>query len=284
MANSYAPLIILATVLVVGCQPSNIALPETTAPDYAASIGTRFNRQECGTLRGTIRWDGPRPAIEPILRPLNNVEREAIANPNAIEIGKDNSIRNALVMLRGVDPAKSKPWPYEPAEVELHERGITVHQGHQRGRLGIVRLGDKVAFRTDGKATYGVRARGAAFFAQILTPKESRVERVFHNEGRVELASASGQFWASANLIVMAHPYAMLTDSAGRFQFDNVPAGRYELVIEHPNWTVVGNEIDPETGLLVRQSYGKPLETQVAVTIAAQATTETYCTMNAISH
>ena len=53
---------------------------------------------------GTIRWGGPKPTLEPVLRPLNNVEREAIANPNALELDEGGGIRNAVVMLHGVDP------------------------------------------------------------------------------------------------------------------------------------------------------------------------------------
>src|SRR5205807_4323197 len=105
-----------------GCQPSNIALPDAMTPEVAQSISTNYNPHECGTLRGAIRWCGPKPTIEPVLRPLNNVEREAIANPNALEIDQGGGIKNALVMLLGVDPAKSKPWPPQPVEIELHER------------------------------------------------------------------------------------------------------------------------------------------------------------------
>ncbi|MBY0457653.1 MAG: carboxypeptidase-like regulatory domain-containing protein, partial [Gemmataceae bacterium] len=55
----------------------------------------------------------------------------------------------------------------------------------------------------------------------------------------------------------------------GRFTFDQVPAGRYELVVWHPNWATTGHERNPETGLVQRVSYAPPLEFTREVTATA---------------
>lgn len=212
------------------------------------------------------------PAAPDVKRPLSIVTSDALPHPNALRLDENKSLAGAVVMLRGVDPARSKPWNHSTVEVELHDRGITVHQGDSHGRCGIVRRGDTVVFRMSGERSLGVRGRGADFFSHILPPAFNRIEREFNTAGRVELASASGQFWANADLIVSDHPYIAITNATGEYRFDSVPTGDYEIVVMHANPAVVRNEIDPESGLLVRQQYGVPFENQRAVALKSGVT------------
>jgi hypothetical protein len=256
--------------LLVGCEPSQVFLPEPATTPEPRAIGSQFNAAESGTINVRVMWEGAKPVISPV----ETTKRDTLIHPNAMAVNDDMSIRNALVMLRGVDPAKSKPWLHEPVSVELHARGITVHQGSRAGRYGFIRTGDRVTFKTKGDAVHGVRARGADFFTHILPPKKNEVERVMSREGRVELASASGQFWACAELIVSDHPYLALTDEHGNANFDNVPAGKYEIVAWHPNWEIASSEVDPETAMLVRQTYKAPFEDSISITLSPHETLE----------
>lgn len=243
-----------------GCQPSSINLP-TSDPQEPVAANDLYEASRNGSLEGNVCWEGEVPVIPMVHRPISLTQHEAIPNPNEPRIDGSTNVHGALVMLRGVDARKSKSWPYPSVEVELHDRGITIHQGKTHGRYGIVRRGDPVAFRLNSERTLGVRGRGADFFSHILPPSYPRIDRVFARAGCVELASASGQFWASAELVVSDHPYVLLTDTAGKFHFSDVPSGQYELEVQVANWCVEESEIDPESGLKVRQRYFSPFQT-----------------------
>ncbi len=93
--------------------------------------------------------------------------------------------------------------------------------------------------------------------------------------GRTTFTSASGQYWAVADLFVSEHHYIAHVDESGRFRFEHVPDGEYELVAWHPNWHVAGHELDPETGVVARQSYAPPVESRAVVRVTAGSTTNT---------
>lgn len=250
----------MLVLFVAGCEPSAINLPNREPVREPAKLGEQFDPAACGSLRGTVHWDGDVPASPVVKRPLSIVASDTLPNPNMLHLDENKYLAGAVVMLRGVDPARSKPWNHLPVEMELHDGGITIHQGDSHGRTGIVRRDDKVILRASSEKSVGVRGRGADFFSQILPPSHNRAERVFNSAGRVELTSASGQFWANADLIVSDHPYVAITNAAGEYRFDHVPPGEYEVVVMHANPAVARNEIDPESGLLVRQQYQPPFE------------------------
>lgn len=258
----------LLLLALVGCEPSRISLPEVPTPIDEPMLSTAHDPGSCGTLHGFVRWEGEPPACEPVLRAIGPIATESIPNPNALKLNSDRGIIGAVVILFGIDPTKARPWTHEVVRVELNSNGITILQGSRSGRVGFVRRGDPVRFAAATDRVYGFRARQDDFFANILLPGAS-YERRMVRPGRVTLTSASGQFWASADLFVLDHPYATVTDAAGCFELTEIPAGAYELIVWHPNWIVTANEVDPETAMLVRQLYAAPYESRVNVTISA---------------
>ena len=78
--------------------------------------------------------------------------------------------------------------------------------------------------------------------------------------GLVELSSGAGQFWMRAYLFVDDHPYYARTGADGRFTLSQAPPGDYELVCWMPDWREAGHEIDAETRLVTRLTFGPPLE------------------------
>ena len=145
--------------------------------------------------------------------------------------------------------------------------GITVVQGDRRSRAGFVRRGDAITITSVEPAYHILRGRGAAFFSLTLPEPNSPTSRTLNNPGRVELSSGTGIYWASADLFVTDQPYYTLTDSAGRFNFENVRAGSAEVVVWLPGWTPVRQERDPASTSVTRQSYSRPLERTAAVTV-----------------
>lgn len=252
-------------------EPLPIVLNEPAAPVVDAS--SHFDASKCGSITGRVTWAGEIPKPEPFLFGMpatdGNFAVAMIPSPNAPVIDPSNrAVKDAVVFLRGIDPARSKPWDLPPVRVEMKDRNIRVLQGESSGRVGFLRRGDTIEMKSAEPVFHVLRARGAAFFSLTFPRPESPLTRTLDTAGRVELSSGSGFYWASADLFVSDHPYWTRTDSAGRYTFTNVPDGECELVAWLPNWTVVKTDRDPETGLITRQTYGPPIEVKRTTRVA----------------
>lgn len=273
MKTAYRTVVLLAAAL-TGCDGWHYAPIPGPAP--LPAVGTHFDPKACGTVTGTVRWDGPLPDCPPVIVPqfnLSGVGPAVLPNPNAVLPWPDGGIFSAVVYLRGVEPARSKPWDLPSVVVEADDLMIRVRQGNgQPERVGFVQAGSAqassvVQLQSKGTGYVGVRGRGAGFFSHVFPPDGQPVKRTFHTPGRVELTSASGQFWAAAELFVSHTPYIARPAPGGRFTFTHVPAGTYELVCWHPNWHPGPTELDPETGAPARRRYAPGVELVQPVTV-----------------
>jgi hypothetical protein len=257
--------------LLAGCDGLTYSYDDP--PAQAPPADSRFDTARSGTVTGTVRWAGERPAVPGVPVPtftLTGVPPGVVPHPNAPVLDPaTGGVRSAVVSLRGVDPALARPWDHPAVGVEATDTAIVVRQGADARRVGFVRAGAPVRF--EGKATnvVGVRGRGGDFFTYLFPTGPVPVVRTLPREGRVELSSASGQYWAAADLFVRTDPYIAQPDGAGRFQFADVPAGRYELVVWHPNWLAGPSERDPETGAIARQPYRPAAEVARPVEVTA---------------
>jgi hypothetical protein len=253
-------------------------------PKSATDLGTAFDLVQCGTVRGRVAWTGPVPAVEPI--PVSRffappASKEGMPNPNAPRVSA-GGLADAVVWLRPVDLRRSRPWSPSPVAVEVSRAGLIVKQGERSGLIGIVRRGETVELVskeaidrvTQYAAVHSVRARGAAFFTQMLPEPDKPVRRMLSEEGVVELSSGSAYYWLRAYLVVSDHPYVAVTGLDGSFALDQVPDGEYELVSWKANWHVERLEHDPEAPfaparLLFRPAVEKRANVRV---VAGQST------------
>lgn len=252
-----------------------------TEPPAAAHAGepgppSLFDPAKCGRIEGTVAWAAPLPTVHTFLygvpKPDGSFDSFMMANPNRPDIDPDcGAVAGAVVFLRGVDRVASKPWNLPPARVEMAGRNIVVRQGEEPPRrVGFVRRGDAVTLGVTDPFFHAVRGRGATFFTYTFPdPGTPPRRRTFDTAGRVELTSAAGFYWASADLFVDDHPYYTVTDHDGHFALTDVPAGRMELVVWLPNWDFTNLDRDPESGLISRLTYGPPRERITPVTVPA---------------
>jgi hypothetical protein len=271
-------LVLLVFLPAAGCGSEPPAAANTSEPGTHPSL---FDPARCGRIEGRVSWAGPIPDLPSFLHGIpkkdGTFDMRMRPNPNRPEVDADSrGVANAIVLLRGVDLVAAKPW--EPIEVrqvrvEMTDCNIAVRQGDSPPRrVGFVRRGDSVQITATDPFFHALRGRGAAFFTYTFPAPAQPRRRTFDTVGRVELSSAAGFYWASADLFVDDHPNYTLTDSHGCFALDHVPAGKVEVVVWMPNWNVTKQERDPESGLIARQTYAPPIEHRQPLQVEAGAT------------
>lgn len=267
-------LLLFGAALAGGCGTEPPAVANTPPPAAPPAAPSAFDPAACGKITGAVTWTGQLPVVAPVLvgKPRadgTGFEHRAVPLGYAPRIDPAHrAVAGAVVYLRAVDVGRAKPWDLPKAEVEFRDGQIVVKQGERVGRTGFVRRGDSFAAQSTEPLPHTLRARGAAYLALPFPDPHMPLSRVLPTCGRVELTSASGSYWQSADLFVCDHPYYAETDADGRFQFTNVPDGNYDLVAWHPNWEVTRKELNPETGLPARLVYAPPLEVSRPVSVA----------------
>lgn len=262
----------LLAALAAGCGGgAPAARPELPA---ATEPATRFDRSATGSVEGRLTWAGevpevprfvspPRPMAEPPRQPNQTWD-----NPNAPRVDpRSRGVRDVPVLLRGVDPERSRPWPHGPMSVTMRDYRIEVQQGGRTSRFGFVRRGGTVAMASADDAFYSLRARGAAFFTLPFPDPGRPLVRALPRAGVVELSSGGGQYWMRAYLFVDDCPYRERTDDEGRFVLPEVPEGAYELVCWLPSWHAERAERDPDSALVARLQFRPPVEVVRRVTV-----------------
>lgn len=276
-----ALLLLLVSLGAIGCgsEPQSAAPPPASDATQPAGGAAAFQPATAGAIMGAVTWTGKIPVVPLVadVRPRpdgTGYDTRMLPHPYVPRIdGATFALQGAVVYLRNADPARAKPWDVPLVNVAFRDAQIAVAHGDRvPGRVGFVRRGAAVSFRSADPVFNTLRGRGAAFFALPFPDPDKPLERAFDTPGRIELTSATGFHWQAADLFVCDHPYYALTGPDGKFELSQVPEGTYDLVVWHPNWNTVGHERNPETGLVQRVRYAPPLETTRSVTVTRERT------------
>ncbi|MCS6865569.1 MAG: carboxypeptidase-like regulatory domain-containing protein [Gemmataceae bacterium] len=248
-------------------------------PEPPRTVATNFAPDACGSITGVVTWIGPLPEVPPATQLRLNPESSGVKTrpiPLAYAPRIDRftrGVKDVVVYLRAVEPSWAKPWDWPPVVVEFRDSQLLIRQGERTTRVGFVPQGGTVEMRSAEADLNILRGRGAAFFSLAFPDSDRPLSRTFATCGRVHLTNAAGKYWQAADLFVCDHPYYSVTDADGRYHFEQVPAGEYELVAWHPNWAIVRVERNPEWGIPFRLEYAPPYEIARPITVRRGQTT-----------
>ena len=141
-------------------------------------------------------------------------------------------------------------------------------------RRAFVRRGGKLETTNRDADFHALRGRGSAFFTLPLVKPDIPSTQRLDQTGLVELFDAGGYYWSHAHCFVDDQPYYARTDAQGTFTLTQVPAGTYEIVGWMPSWHITRRERDPETGIIARLVWAKPVEQKQSVQVQAGQTAE----------
>jgi hypothetical protein len=198
-------------------------------------------------------------------------QRQRRPNPNLPTIDPvGHGVSGAVVFLRGVDPARAKPWDLPSVCVEQRDCQLRMVQGTEVASVGFVRQGDTLEMVSRDPWLHALHAGGASFFTLMFPDPGQPLGRRLTAPGLVELSSNAGYFWMRGYLFIAEHPYYCRTDREGHFTLKGVPSGSYRLTAWLPNWRVARQERDPESGLVSRLYFEQPIEVEQPLIVGSE--------------
>lgn len=226
-----------------------------------------------GALRGVVRWEGPRPSVEPFaVGAIGNPTVCGDAQPSeALVVGEGGGVAFTVLSLDDISAGLAP---------DLAQ--VTVDQTACRyvPHVTAVATGVEVRFTNSDRgaihnvhAFYGYDEDDNWFNA--TTPFGIATARVVQRAGVARLTCDAGHFWMLGYLLAFPHPYFAVTDAQGRFEIRGVPAGTYTLRAWHEGLTIARRE---GTG---RRHFTPPLEARRAVTVTAGGASEVALTLRA---
>jgi plastocyanin len=203
---SYTWALTLASILIR-------AEPEAPAP-----------KAKVAAARGRVSLAGARPE-----RPKKKVgvQTEVCGTERLDEnlmVDARGGVANAVVALQQA-PSGSRAGT--PAEVRIDQRRCDFIP-----HVVVVEQGGKVAFGNSDPLLHNVRVLGAAESMNQVPPPQATIHKVFKTPGPHRIR-CDFHGWMSAWVFVTQHPFAALTDAAGRFQIEGLPPGRHPVKVWH---------------------------------------------------
>ncbi|MCH7934876.1 MAG: carboxypeptidase regulatory-like domain-containing protein [Gemmatimonadetes bacterium] len=193
-------------------------------------------REQGGTVMGTVRLDVPPPEPPPMLSPYS---RRRYSRPPRFIAG---GVTDVVVFLQAQSPPGSAP----DSTVKIAQRNRTIVP-----HVTTIQTGTRVDFPNEDVVIHNLfsLSRGNRFNLGRYPPKESQ-SHVFENPGIVRLFCDIHAEMAGV-ILVLDTPYFTRPNPDGSYRISGVPPGRYSVVAWHenaaPDSTVV---VVPDSGVV----------------------------------
>ncbi len=206
----------------VAPRPAVVATP--AQPYHQISVATP------GRIAGTVEFDGAFPADTLIQLTSNQTGCGQSVTDHRVE-RSGNRVAGVAVWLTDIREGKSLPierrFELENEDCVMIPRVQTVTMG---GTLNVInanvamhsnRIVDVATGELQALAPFNDNGQVVPFDRLLTKPAELEVTCELHP-------------WMKAYVLVLDHPYFAMTDKAGDFSIDGVPAGTYNLRAWHP--------------------------------------------------
>lgn len=195
--------------------------------------GSITSAAEWGSLKGRFIVDGT-PAKPPAL--LVNKDQfciNAMPKNEAIVVGKDNALVNALVYVRAPLGKKVEVAPEYEAElkkkVTLDNNGCAFHP-----HITTVRVGQTLVVKNSDPQPVSHNTNLSLLAQNPIIPAKSQTEFAVSKDSPLPtLVNCNIHPWMKGYLVSLAHPYVAVSDNDGKFEIKNIPAGSNEFQFWH---------------------------------------------------
>jgi hypothetical protein len=211
-----------------------------------------------GTLRGTVRFAGALPKLDPVPVTRHRDVCGEQKTSEALVIGPDRGVKGAVVKIEGVTRGKKTG-----GDLVLDNAGCALvpHvSAVMAGTRARVRSSDPVVHHTVGVA-------GAATVFNLALPSKGQevdITRRLATPGVVRVGCEVHPHM-SAWLVIHDSPYVATTDERGAFRIDGIPPGTYTVTLWHEGFRA------KRADAAGRPRHDEPATTRRQVTIAPRA-------------
>ena len=224
-------LLLIPALLLIACGGG--APPPPPAGEGAGASGAPAGAAPGGgisTVAGRITFAGPRPPVEAIAitKDLEVCGAHPVVNEELV-VGADGGLQNAVVSIVG-PPAAATPAGAGAAIVpELHQKGCVF-----RPHVSVVPAGAPVAVFNDDGVLHNIHTYSALNkpFNRAQPRHLKRIEVRFEKAETIRVA-CDAHPWMSAWVVVTDQAHVAVSDAAGVFRLDGVPAGTYTARVWH---------------------------------------------------
>jgi hypothetical protein len=189
------------------------------------------NAADWGSLKGRFIVDGKPADPPPLLVDKDAFCIEQKPKNEAIVLGKDNALVNAVVYVRL--PLGGKVAVHPDYEAKLKEPVVLDNKGcHFEPRVTLVRVGQTLAV-TNSDPT-GHNTNISLFSFNPVVPAGGKLEIKASKEGRLpEPIKCNIHPFMTGHLLAQKHPYMAVSGGDGSFEIKNLPAGKHEIQLWH---------------------------------------------------
>jgi plastocyanin len=186
-----------------------------------------------GSIKGTVKYDGPVPAsmkqpIQMNADPACALKHKSAVMPEALVLGPGQTLGNAFVYVKSGVPEKQYPVPAEP--VTIDQNGC-LYSPHVMG----IMIGQTLKILNSDGLLHNVHALPAVNqqFNRAMPANVKEAEFKFTKEEPMFKVKCDVHPWMGAYIQVMKHPFFAVTKQDGTFNISGLGPGTYEVEVWH---------------------------------------------------
>ena len=210
--------------------------------------------QNGGTIKGTVKWQGPMPRL--VASEINKDPQvcDALGQKHRdlerLLVSPSGGVSNTVVYLRNITAGKAMDFPEQ-------RRFLNQKSCRYEPHILLVPLQASLTAKSSDPILHTVHMSGSADYNLPFISAGQEISRPMTREGVVDSRCNAGHIWMNAEMMVAPHPYYAVTDAEGKFEMTDVPPGQYEIVAWHEGWRVVGES--PLYGVMTQVRVKRPV-------------------------
>jgi len=187
-------------------------------------------------IKGKVQYAGP--AVEPRKIPVT-VDQFVCGKDKDDEelvLSPQRGVRNVVVSL--ASPPPGARWEFSTAPVFLDQRQCVFIP-----RVTLVPAGGTVEFLNSDRLLHNIHSAGRANTVFNRTQPRGRTIPITFAKPEIVRISCDLHGWMRAWIVVIDHPFHVVTGSDGEFALDNIPPGKYALNVWHETLGTVTKDV-----------------------------------------
>lgn len=213
----------------------------------AQTVYREINVQNGGTIKGTVRFGSHTSLIQKMEITKDQKVCGVSKYSPRLELGKTNGVKNTVVYLQSVSQGKkiqiTPKLTLDQRKCVYFPHVLIAQVGTQ---LEIVNS-DPILHNVHAYEVRGGETKSLFNIAQPIRGQRTAIPQTkLTKAGLIVATCDAGHPWMSASILVVDHPYYVLTDKNGNFTIDQIPPGHYQITMWHEGVAITEKEMEHE--------------------------------------